>query len=179
LIAAPAAQPKSFMRGPLALLLLAAVVGDACAQGGSKVDRIEIVEVGIYRAETARIETAPDTATRQRNVLSETKLIASTTRIEAKIGVHFGVRYRVVGRPNQATIKLISVTQYPAPGLKNPKSTSNQTRGEHPMFATIGQINYRGYVFEHDWELVAGAWVFELWDGNRRLASQTFDVIKP
>ena len=167
------------MRGPLALLLLAAVVGDACAQGGGKVDRIDIVESGIYRAETATIETAPGTATRQRNILSETRLIDSTTRIEAKLGVHFGMRYRVVGRPSLATVKLTSVTLYPAPGLKNPKSAKIQARGEHSLFATIGQINYRGYVFEHDWELVAGAWTFELWDGQRRLASQVFNVVKP
>ena len=167
------------MRELLALLFLAAVAGDACAQGGSKVDRIEIVEAGLYRAETATIEQAPGTATRQRNILSETKLVAATTRIEAKLGVHFGIRYRVVGRPNLATIKLTSVTQYPAPGLKNPKSADNQARGEHPLFATIGQLNYRGYVLEHDWELVPGTWTMELWDGNRKLTSQAFDVVKP
>ena len=38
------------------------------------------------------------------------------------------------------------------------------------LFATIGAINYRGYVFEQDWELVPGAWTFELWDGQRMLA---------
>ena len=167
------------MRGPLALLLLAAVVGGALAQGGSKVDRIEIVEAGIYRAETATIESAPGTATRQRNVLTDTRLLVSTTRIEAKIGVHFGIRYRVVGTPSLASVKLVSVTQYPAPGLKNPKGGSIQTQGEHALFATINQINYRGYVFEHDWEMVAGTWVFELWDGKRKLTSQTFDVVKP
>jgi hypothetical protein len=167
------------MRGPLALLLLTAVVGGALAQGGSKVDRIEIVETGIYRAETATIEAAPGTATRQRNLLTDTRLIAPTTRIEAKIGVHFGMRYRVVGRPGGASIKLVSVTQYPTPGLKNPKGGGIQTRGEHPLFATISQINYRGYVFEHDWELIAGTWTFELWDGQRKLASQAFEVVKP
>jgi hypothetical protein len=167
------------MRGPFALLFLAAVIGDACAQDSSKVERIDIVEAGIYRAETAGIEQAPGTATRQRNVLSETRLIALTTRVEAKLGVHFGVRYRVLGSPNHATVKLVSVTQYPAPGLKNPKSDNPQTRGEHSLFATIGQINYRGYVFEHEWEMVAGAWTLELWDGQRKLASQTFNVTKP
>jgi hypothetical protein len=167
------------MRGPFALLFLAAVAGDACAQGSGKVERIEIVETGIYRAETAGIEQAPSTATRQRNILSETRLLVPTTRVEAKLGVHFGMRYRVVGSPNLATVKLVSVTQYPAPGLKNPKSDKPQTRGEHSLFATIGQINYRGYVFEHDWEMVAGIWTFELWDGQRKLTSQTFAVTKP
>jgi Domain of unknown function (DUF3859) len=167
------------MRGPFALLFLAALAGDACAQGSSKVERIEIVEAGIYRAETSGIEQAPGTATRQRNILSETRLLQPTTRIEAKLGVHFGMRYRVVGTPNLATIKLVSVTQYPAPGLKNPKSDKPQTRGEHSLFATIGQINYRGYVFEHEWEMVAGTWTLELWDGQRKLASQTFTVTRP
>src|SRR5262245_22068926 len=166
------------MRGPLALLFLLASFGVVYAQGG-KVDRAEIVEAGIYRAETLAIEQAPGTASRQRNVLSYTGLIEPTTRIEAKIGVHFGLRYRVVGRPNNATVKLTSVTLYPAPGLKNPKAASHQPRGEHPLFATIGQINYRGYVFEQDWELVPGKWTFELWDGERKLASQSFDVVKP
>jgi uncharacterized protein DUF3859 len=162
----------------LALLLLAAFVGEALAQGG-KVDRIDIVETGIYRAETEVIEQAPATATGQRNILSSTKLIAATTRIEAKVGVHFGMRYRVVGRPNHATIKLISVTQYAAPGLKKPGTEAHQARGEHALLATIGAINYRGYVFEHDWELVPGTWTFELWDGKRKLTSQTFQVVKP
>ena len=170
------------MRGPLALLLLvpslAACLGAAYAQSG-KVERIDIVEAGLYRAQTVSIAEAPDTATRQRNILSETTLLAPTTRVEAKIGVHFGIRYRVVGRPNNSMIKLVSATQYPAPGLKNPKSKDNQTRGEHSLFATIGQINYRGYVFERDWEIVPGAWTFELWDGKRKLASQTFEVVKP
>jgi len=167
------------MRGPLALLLFAAVGSGALAQGGGKVDRIEIVETGVYRAETAGIEAAPGTATRQRNLLTDTRLLAPTTRIEAKIGLHFGMRYRVVGSPSLASVKLVSVTHYPTPGLKNPKTAGIQTRGEHPLFATISQLNYRGYMFEHDWELVAGTWTFELWDGDRKLASQAFDVVKP
>jgi hypothetical protein len=165
------------MRVLLAFLILAVGAGSARAQ--SKVDRIDIVEAGIFRAQTATIEYAPDTATRQRNVLSGTKLVAATTRIEAKIGVHFGMRYRLVGRPNNATAKLISITQYPAPGLRNPLVGKPQARGEHSLFATIGTINYRGYVFEHDWELVPGIWTFEIWDGQRKLASQAFEVVRP
>lgn len=160
------------------MLMLAAVAGGALAQG-SKIDRIEIVEVGVYRAETKTVESAPGTATRQRNIVTDTRLVAPATRIEAQIGVHFGMRYRVVGRPSGASVKLTSVTHYPAPGLKNPKAGGIQARGEHPLYATISQINYRGYVFEHDWELIAGVWTFELFDGDRKLASQTFEVVRP
>ena len=164
--------------GSLALLLLAACLGEASAQGG-KIDRVDIVETGIYRAETTLIEHAPATATGQRNILSDTRLITSTTRIQARVGVHFGMRYRVVGRPANAAVKLTSITLYPGAGLKKPGTETLQARGEHSLLATIGAINYRGYVFEHDWELVPGAWTLELWDGKRKLASQTFQVVKP
>jgi hypothetical protein len=173
----PAGATNNSMRVSLAFLILAVAAGIAHAQ--SKVDRIDIVEAGIFRAATLSIEHAPDTATRQRNVLAETKLVTATTRIEAKLGVHFGMRYRLVGRPNNATVKLTSITQYPVPGLRNPLVGKPQTRGEHSLFATIGTINYRGYVFEHDWELVPGVWTFEIWDGQRKLASQAFEVIRP
>jgi hypothetical protein len=166
------------MCAPLALLVFVAWTGGAHAQAG-KVERLEIVETGIYRAETSSIESAPDTATRQRNILSETKLVAATTRVEAKLGVHFGMRYRLVGRPNGVSVKLTSVTLYPGSGLKNPLTGRLQARGEHLLFATIGAINYRGYVFEHGWEMVPGVWTFEIWDGNRKLASQAFDVVRP
>ncbi|MCC6887191.1 MAG: DUF3859 domain-containing protein [Hyphomicrobiales bacterium] len=166
------------MRCFLALLFSAAVSGAACAQAG-RIERVEIVEAGLYEAVTASIQHAPGTATGRRNVLRETKLIAPATRIEARIGVHFGMRYRILGRPSGATVRLVSVTRYPAPGLKNPASDIVQTRGEHMLFATIGAINYRGYVFEQPWEMVPGTWVFELWDGDRKLASQTFEVVKP
>src|SRR5215510_5101238 len=115
--------------GSLALLLFTASLGEAAAQ--AKVDRIEIVETGLYVAETALIEHAPLTATGQRNILSKTTLLKPATRIEAKVGVHFGMRYRVVGAPNNATVKLTSVTRYPVPGLKKPGTPTVQDRGEH------------------------------------------------
>jgi hypothetical protein len=65
------------------------------------------------------------------------------------------------------------------PGLNKPGAEAIQARGEHSLFATIGAVNYRGYVFEHDWELVPGTWTFELWDGKRRLTSQAFQVVRP
>ncbi len=159
--------------------MLVALLSEASAQTG-KIDRIEIVEAGIYRAETDAIERAPGTATGKRNILSDTELVALTTRIPAKIGVHFGMRYRPVGQPKGASVRLISVTQYPAPGLKNPDTGAVKTRGDNMLFATVGAINYRGYVFEYDWEMVPGIWTFELWDGaKRKLASQAFEVVKP
>jgi len=166
------------MRAALALLALAASFGGAQAQG-TQIERIVIVETGIFSAQTAATERAPGTATGTRHILAGTTLLKATTRIEAGIGVHFGMRFRVIGRPDKAPIRLTSITHYPPPGLKNPKLADPMRRGENWLAATIGAINYRGYVFEHAWELVPGTWTFELWDGKRMLAKQSFEVVKP
>jgi hypothetical protein len=166
------------VRVTLSLVVLVAALGDAAAQD-ARIDRIEVVGTGIFQAEKTATERAPGTAAGTRHILAGTTLIKSTTRIEARVGVHFGMQFRIAGRPDKAPIRLLSVTQYPAPGLKNPATGSVMRRGENTLAATIGAVNYRGYLFEHDWELVPGAWTLELWHGGRMLAKQTFQVVSP
>ena len=43
---------------------------------------------------------------------------------------------------------------------------------------SIGPREIAGYQFGHDWEIVPGTWTIELWDGDRKLASQSFQVVK-
>jgi hypothetical protein len=162
----------------LFLLPLAAGLGSVAAQD-VRIDRIQIVEAGIFQAETTATEKASGTATGMRHILKGTALIESTTRIEAKVGLHFGMQFRIFGRPNKAPVWLTSVTHYPAPGLKNPDTGTILRRGEYTLAATIGAVNYRGYVFERVWELVPGPWSFELWYAGRALAKQTFEVVAP
>jgi hypothetical protein len=168
------------MRVMLSIVLLLACLGRATAQDLT-IERIEIVATGIFRAGTAATETAPGTATGTRHVLAGATLITSTTRIEAKVGLHFGMLFRVIGRPEKAPVRLTSITHYPAPGLKNPQTGTVMARGENTLAATIGArlVNYRGYVFEHEWELMPGAWIFELWHDKRMLAKQAFEVVRP
>jgi hypothetical protein len=162
----------------LFLLMLAAGLGSAAAQD-ARIDRIQVIETGIFQAETTATEKTSGTATGTRHILKGTVLLKSTTRIEAKVGVHFGMQFWIFGRPNKAPVWLTSVTYYPPPGLKNPDTGTALRRGEHTLAATIGAVNYRGYVFEHDWELAPGPWSFELWYAGRVLAKQTFEVVAP
>jgi hypothetical protein len=162
----------------LFLLPLAAGVGSVAAQD-ARVDRVQIIETGIFQAETAATEKASGTATGMRHILKGTALLKSTTRIEAKVGVHFGMQFWIFGRPKKAPVWLTSVTYYPQPGLKNADTGTIVRRGEHTLAATIGAVNYRGYVFERDWELVPGPWSFELRYAGRVLAKQTFEVVAP
>ena len=40
----------------------------------------------------------------------------------------------------------------------------------------IGETSYASYTLEDAFELVPGNWVFEIWQGNRKLATQSFGI---
>ncbi len=150
------------MRVIASFLLLAAMSTFAAAQ---TVQRIDIVEFGIYRLEVTKKEAAPGTAAGSVSVVNNIELQDATTTVPARIGTHFGFRYRITG--NSGTVyklKMITVT----PGLHNPDTGNRIVRDEYFTEATDGQTRYKGYTFDHPWELVTGAWRFEVfWQGSR------------
>ena len=42
----------------------------------------------------------------------------------------------------------------------------------------VGDTDFLGYMFNNDFELVSGEWVFQLWYGEKKLAEEKFRVIK-
>jgi hypothetical protein len=160
----------------LASLLFLVSLAGAHAQ---IIERVEITEPGVYEAGVERIEPSPKTATGTVNSLTRVELVQKTTRIGARIGTRFGFRYRVIGEPKDGKANITFVTLYPAPGVRNPKTGNVTTRDEHTQTVDLNERGYRGFSFEENWEIVAGTWTLELWDGSRRLASQTFEIAKP
>jgi hypothetical protein len=157
------------------LALASAVIG--CGQAPS-VDRIEIVEKGLYRVETARATQAAGTATGVQDELANVKLVSDTTTIPARIGTSFGLRYRVVGGPNRASVKLTVIVRFPGEGLRNPKTGERTARDVTSWTRHIGGVTYNGYGFDEAWELVPGTWTYEIWHDGRKLAEQSFTVVK-
>jgi len=143
------------------------------------IDRVDITDAGLYETKIEKAEKAPGTTTETRNALARTELLRKTTRIDAKIGTHFGFRYKIVGQPNDGEANITFVTLPAAPGLKNPKTGKVSTREEYSAAVTFNETGYAGYALGEDWEIVPGTWTFELWDGQRKLASQSFEIVKP
>jgi len=160
----------------VAVLALAAAV-NACGQA-AKVERVEIVETGIYRVEIAKTTQASGTATGVRDELANVKLVSNTTTVPAQIGTKFGIRYRVVGSPDRASVKLTVIVRFPGEGLRNPKTGERKARDETSWKRNIGAVTYNGYSFDEGWELVPGTWTFEIWHEGRKLAEQSFTVVK-
>jgi len=164
---------KIVMRVLLSLVLL---VGISSAAGAQAIQRIEIAEPGIYRAEKKSSMIEPGAAGGTRTVMVDPTLVEATNTISANVGVHFGFRYRTFGsRGALATLKF--VTLLPQPGIRDPKTGIAKTRSEYLDRVRVGETRFKGFIFDHSWEIVTGNWTFEIWDGDRKLGSQSFNVV--
>jgi hypothetical protein len=161
------------MRSFLVFCLLLAF---GCMAQAQTVDRIEILEYGTYDAKITNVEAAPGSATGHRSDITEPVLISRTTTVSACLGVEFGLRYKILGYPEGAGIRLKKVTLVPPPGIRDPNTGNVRLRGEIIYPRHIGETNYIGWHFEDERELIPGTWMMEFWVGDRKLASQSFDV---
>jgi hypothetical protein len=145
-----------------------------------QVQRIEIWDAGTYKSKDVmeRVD-APGTPQGYRNIVSDIELQQRTTTVPAILGTSFGFRFSILGKPAGATINLKFVSRYPSPGLQNPKTGNSLMRGEYSVQAKLDTKSWKTYRFDDDWELVPGTWTFEIWQDDRKLAEQSFTVVKP
>lgn len=163
------------MRVLLSLLLVATIFSTADAQ---TIPRVEIVDFGTYTVGTkGKTLTAAHTAAGVLDQVANIKLVKATTVVPGRLGVHFGFRYKVIGSGPIAKLKI--VTLIPKPGIRNPNTGKTIERDEYVETDAIGQIEYAGYGFDNPWEIVPGKWTKEIWDGDRKLASKSFNVVSP
>jgi hypothetical protein len=164
------------MRALLSLLLLASISSTAGAQ---TIQRIDITEVGIYRlGQVTETRGALGTATGEVHILADINLVQATTTIPARLGVTLGIRYRIVGQTGEK-VRLKVVWLIPQPGIRNPNTGNTTVRDESDWDRTVGSMFHNGYTFDNPWEIVTGTWTYEIWDGNRKLATQSFNVVTP
>ena len=163
------------MRAALVALLSVLLAAPTSAEP-AHVERIELAQYGLYRGDRAGEIADAGTTTGTTTMLSNVAFYEATSRVPACRGVGFGVVYRPLGKPDGAGAALRVVWRLPEPGLRNPDNGITYRQSVSILVAPLGQARLRGYSFDHDWELVPGEWILEIWDGDRRLLAQTFSV---
>src|ERR1700676_750153 len=113
------------MRRLLVAMLFLAAGTPAWAQ---KIDRIEIVEYGIYTAD--KLKSQHDPSGQLHTTLGNVRRIETTTTIPAELGVEFGIKYRVIGEPAGQKIAIRRVVVYPPSGMKPPNAPQPLPSGE-------------------------------------------------
>jgi hypothetical protein len=135
---------------------------------------VKIIEKGVYQAETvARAVTKEATAVL--NTVENPRLISEGAVVYGNLSVRFGIRYVVSGTA-AADVDLKFVIRFPPAGLRDPKRVRYSV-SEQSLSVQAGFAYYWEYHFENDWEIVPGAWHFEIWSNSNKIAQQTFCVI--
>ncbi len=171
------------MRSNIASLIVIATALSAVCLGlpavaeTARLDRIEIVDAGFYSArKTGETKVAPGAVAGTDTILSDVKFLDDAPERSARIGSQFGVRFRSVGRPQDAEVTLRSVWKFPPPGITNPK-TGNTFRESVVNFPhRIGTTHVRGYSLDESWEIVRGVWTLQIWQGDRKLFERNFMI---
>lgn len=160
------------MRKLLIAVLFLAVGTPAWAQ---KVERIEIVEYGIYTADKLKSQRDPNG--QLHSTIGNLHHAETTTTIPAELGIKFGVKYRVIGEPDGQRVTIRKLIVYPPTGIKPPNALQPLLSSDGQTNPPIGETVYTGFEFDDPWELVPGSWAIQFWQGNRLLAEQRFTVV--
>ena len=146
----------------------------------SRIDRIEIFDAGLYQGgEITKKIDDPSHAIGFHTQSKGDKFVRQTTDVPAQVGVSFGFRYRIVGSRRGDPVSLTRITRFPAEGLRNPARNGTYYRNEILSHWKIGDEAGATFTFDAPWEAVPGTWVIELWQGDRKLAEQSFNVHRP
>ena len=140
------------------------------------VTAVEIVETGLYRAQTTGQVASPQAVNGQTSTITDIEFYSPIPKVPARRGIRFGTRFRVVGSPVSHRVVLRSVWRIPEPGIRNPDTGIVYRRSIAEFTTTTGAVAMRGFGFTFPWQIRCGDWIQEVWFGERKLLSQTFTV---
>lgn len=154
------------------------VLGFASAAQAQTVQRVEISNAGIYRVEVDGVEPAPNSALGVFKTVRNPTLVERTERVAGVKGTNFGFNFQIAGAPAGELITIRFVTRFPPPGLRDPRTGKVLLTSENDRPYRIGELAFRSYAFDEEWEIVPGTWSLEFWYGGKLVGAQKFQVVK-
>jgi hypothetical protein len=145
-------------------------------RGGPRIDRVDIIEKGIFRAIPKLKHQDQSSPTGGVRALAGIALIRNTDTFKPALGMHFGIRYTIRGFPTGARVPIKVVQRYPIAGLLNPRTRKTTYAYQQTSMKVVGYPAFEGYHLGAAWELVPGIWSFEIWHNGRLLAEQKFEL---
>ena len=158
------------LRAFLAALLVCGFLPQAQAQS---LQRIDIVSAGIVKLGKIKTIDNPSLSTESRTESNAT-LVRRTTTIPGRKDTVFGAEAEFIGSPKGRKVEVRIVWRYPEPGLRNPATGKTTLVDEYSQARVIGERAWFYWNLAEEWTLVPGEWKFEIWQGDRKLATQNF-----
>ena len=138
--------------------------------GGSAVAEVRLdgdVEYGVFESPQSELEAG------QRILRTGKQPIERTTVVPAKLGTKFGLRYSLAGkREGDTPLTLLYFT----PGLVTPDGERHDKLEVVQALVPGAADDVMAFEFTEHHELVRGEWHFMVFQGDRKLVEQRFDV---
>jgi hypothetical protein len=158
---------------PFAMLFLC-IFFVSCA--ATTVSNFEVVEYGLVTAKEKKWKKTEDENFGRTHIIKNINIEEQTINVPAKIGTRFGMRYLVQGEPKGRSITVQYVGLHPE--LSNPRTGKTFSSYKYEKKVKIGETNYMGFTFDHDWELKEGKWTLQVLYQDKIMAEQTFIISK-
>ncbi len=164
------------MRAILAALMILGAFSTAQAQ--IRVERVDVVQRGLYKIEKTKTIKDKAISTGQRTSATKITFSRNTSTIHVGDGVVFGLDVSIHGRPHGLSVPFRIVWRYPQPGLRNPATGKVKFRDEYIDRQRLNAKATFYWSLGAPWTQVPGEWTFEMWYGKRMLVSETFLLTK-
>ena len=141
-----------------------------CAQAGllqAEVQVVGTVEYGLFETRHEHFEPGQRVLTRQN------QRIIPGQEIPARLGSKFGLRYQLSGKqPGEPPLTLLYLT----PGVVTPDGQRHDKFVVTQALSAAGQPDLVAFEFSEPHEVVPGEWHFMVFQGDRKLLEQRFQV---
>ncbi len=140
------------------------------------IDKIEIIEQGIFKKSSAGSFNEPDADSPTGYYIrtSNISLVEATSEIIATRGVLFGIKYvPVSANENSLAYFQCKIIHPPLASLesKAPFDVTIEDKCD-----VVNEENFDFYEFEHDWEMQEGVWRFQIIEKENLLYEHEFTV---
>jgi hypothetical protein len=90
----------------------------------------------------------------------------------------FGLDVFIHGSPKGKLVPFRIIWRYPPPGLRNPDTGKTKLTDDYIDEQTLGEKTTFNWTLGSAWTRVPGTWTFEIWYEGRKLATQSFTLVK-
>lgn len=144
-------------------------------KSGVEITDVQILERGMCKA--TFVERKKIGEGDKLDTYKDFEFINTSTRVPAKKGNRFGIRFVIRGKPDGKEIRLRIRRLHPP--MKNPIKKKVVTVSEYTKTVKLNTPRLIGYGFDEEWELVPGNHVFEIYYKEQKLLEETFTVYIP
>jgi hypothetical protein len=167
---------KQFLRFCQAVVLaafLASSASKAAAQQPFVLKNIELISFGIYAPEE-RIPREAENIVGAVLVVSKPVHLMETKVVRGRLGESFGLEYRIIGTPDCSPVRVVVMIEHPL--LINPKNGRRATVTRFATLGSIGAIQYAGWEFDAEWQIMPGEWTWKLGVNDKVYLEKVFLV---